>query len=242
MKKHLNLILSLASLFVTGFLLVTVLMAWYISNDSVKATGIIGKTEDNTAEFKLYYWDKVSKQWIRSDGELSVEAWPDDVIYFKLVADGLTANSEYSAHFTGISSVLNQEIVTATHSTNYSVLYNNVVMYQSQTSDITVTEDNEEKTLYTITEDSGEYSVELDDYKIEDVFKLYTSPIITNDVPKGIGSDVAQALETAIFDYTVLTTTSIDYFALSFVSTGDDIIDSYYQFQGLSIKSLFISN
>ena len=231
MRKHLNLILSFASLFVTGFLLVVALMAWYISNDSVKATGIIGKTEDTTADFKLYYWDKYSSKWILSEGDLSIEAWPDDEIYFKLVADGLTVNN------------LNTDIVTAQKNTSiYNVLYNNIVMYSSQTSNVMVTTKEEQKTLYTITEDEGSYQVNLDDYKIEDVFRLFTSPVIENDVPKSLGTDEAASLESAVFDYKATSSNAIDYFALSFVSTGDDITDSYYQFQGLSIKSLFISN
>ena len=244
MRKHLNLILSCASLFVTGFLLVVALMAWYISNDSVKATGIIGKTEDTTADFKLYYWDKNSSKWILSEGDLSIEAWPDDEIYFKLVADGLTVNNDYSAHFTGITSVLNTDIVTAQKNTSiYNVLYNNIVMYSSQTSNVIVTTDEEQKTLYTITEEeAGSYQVNLDDYKIEDVFRLFTSPVIENDVPKSLGSVQASSLESAVFDYKATSSNAIDYFALSFVTTGDDIVDSYYQFQGLSIKSLFISN
>ena len=166
MRKHLNLILSFASLFVTGFLLVVALMAWYISNDSVKATGIIGKTEDTTADFKLYYWDKYSSKWILSEGDLSIEAWPDDEIYFKLVADGLTVNNDYSAHFTGITSVLNTDKVTARKDPDYKIYYDNTPVYTSNSKDVTITEDGdvivtaneEQKTLYTITEEeAGSY-------------------------------------------------------------------------------------
>ena len=249
MKKNWNLILSCFSLFVTVFLLVVTIMAWYTSNTIVTATGLVAQAEEDGASYELYYWTKTTKEWVLVDDDISVTAKPNDVIYFKLVASGLNTTNNFSARFQGITSVLNEDVVTASHSdSDYTVYYNNVPMYQSKTSTITV----DDSTLYTITEtteeDETSYSVGLDDYLIEDVFVLYTAPTITGsdaagtDTPAAKGNTKAASLTSEIFNYKPEETSAIEYFALSFDSTGDDEVDNYYQYQGLAIKQLLMSN
>lgn len=250
MKKNWNLFLSCFSLLVTTFLLVVTLMAWYSSNKIVTATGLVAQAEEDGASYELYVWTKTSPKWTLVSDDISVTAKPNDIIYFKLVATGLNTTNNFSARFQGISSVLNDKVVTATYiESDYTVYYNNVPMYQSKTSSIVVEDDN---TLYTITEETVEettsYVVGLDDYLIEDVFVLYNAPVITgsdsdsNDTPTGKGSNKLTSLTSEIFNYKPTLTSEIEYFALSFDSTGDDDVDNYYQYQGLSIKQLLMSN
>lgn len=58
-----KLIFNIASLMITSFLLVLTIMAWYTSNDEVKATGITGRVEDQEQiieEVNVYYATKVN--------------------------------------------------------------------------------------------------------------------------------------------------------------------------------------
>lgn len=79
MKK--SLIINLISLAVTSFLLILTAMAWYLSNDSVKANGITGQVIGDTdiiEEINIYYATKVSDTQY-TKGNLVAEG--DQMIY-----------------------------------------------------------------------------------------------------------------------------------------------------------------
>ena len=249
--KKLNTFLSVLSLILTSFVLIFVVNAWYVSNDQVSANGIVGKTEGTKGTFYLYYWDDSIDEWKLSQNSVNTELWPNDVVYFKLVSTGVKEGVNYQARFNGISTSLNTEKVTAkkiettgdTTTTTYQVLYDSTVMYESATKEIKVKDIDDdgktvEKTLYSL---SDNLSIALKDYKIENVIKLYTNPTIESDTPKDKGTTKADNLTDYIFNEKVASANPIKYFALTFDSTSDNQVDSYYQYQALVIKQLLIT-
>lgn len=79
MKK--SLIINIISLTITSLLLVLITMAWYLSNDSVKANGITGQVVGDTEiieQINVYYATKVSDTQY-TKGELVAEG--DQMIY-----------------------------------------------------------------------------------------------------------------------------------------------------------------
>ncbi len=253
MKKVINYVLSVGSLLVTLFLLVITMFSWYVTNTKAEAKGIVATTEGITGDFDLYYWNKKTQSWEESSNSIAVELWPNEVVYYKLVGTDLTVGQAFSGYFKGISSSVDSSMVTGAYDSTkakYTVSYANEVAFESATTNINVTVDEETKTLYILSasETAGVYDVSLDDILIQDVFELYTAPVITgthaagNDKPTGKGSTKAASITSTIWDETsVAATTSVQYFALSFDTTGDNDVDSYYQYQTLNIDSLVVS-
>lgn len=257
MKKNLNVLLSSISLFVTAFLLIISIFSWYVTNDKASARGIIGQAQGISGVFDIYYFNDTSTQegksgnWVKYQNELSIiDAWPNDVFYFKIVGTNLKTDQTLKIAFKDIQSVLNTEIVTAEKvGTNYNILYSGIKRYTSTTTNVSVDYNNVNKTLYNITtDDDNNYVVNLADIKIQDVFKLYTAPTFetvgsVTDFPKSKGSTVVD-IESEIFNQKITAAdngTKSIYFALSFNSTGSDTLDNYYQFQGLNISKIGIT-
>ena len=114
-----NLILNSIVLFVTSFLLVLVVLAWYVSNSTVRATGIIVKTSGDDYTLKLqrgtytydldndrssynsgWYWE-----WEDTDAMTFSDIQPGDAFHFRIVMES-TASHEFSVDFGAIVSSL----------------------------------------------------------------------------------------------------------------------------------------
>ncbi|MCR5349879.1 MAG: hypothetical protein K6E20_02700 [Acholeplasmatales bacterium] len=263
MKKYINLIISSVSLLVTTTLLILSMFAWYVVNETAKASGIIAASDSIRGSFDFYYWNDTSTtneqgvttesgSWVKSNNDLRIkDAWPDDVFYFKIVGSSLDAGQKLTVSFSGIDTNLNTDYVTgAKNGSNYEVSYSGVVQYTSTTTSIDVDYNGTDKTLYNLTQnedDNTKYDVNLDEILIQDVFKVYTAPTVktvgtTTDFPASKGTTKVD-IDGTIYNETITAAdngTKTIYFALSFDSLGD-AIDNFYQFQGLVIKNVQIS-
>ncbi|MGM9972182.1 MAG: hypothetical protein ACI35W_07215 [Anaeroplasmataceae bacterium] len=238
MKK--NLIFSIVSLCLATLLLIFTSYAWFTLNSVANAkttVSVIGSTGD----FTLFYWNDTSSRWMMCNDSISVDnLWPGESVYFKLVGNNVAIDKSLNVNLAGCSSELNTTIVTGAYNktkAQYEVLYNNIKYYESETTTFTAGG----KVLYELTEISSGYLVNLADYKIEDVFKIYTNPTIEDDIPVDKGTSSLDKLTDSIISEQTTSSSVLKYFTLSFDESGDDILDSYYQYQSLKISSIVIS-
>lgn len=165
MRKYSNLILSLISLTVTSTLLVVLIMAWYVSNTKVDATGLKAGTAEDTYVFNFYYWEETTDEndnrsgsWKLTKNDLSIQdAMPGDIFYFKVEGTGLTVDEVVQMIFRDVSSELDTDTVKGVYNPlteQYEVRFNDVKRYSSATSEIDVSyvidDTSEEKTLYNL--------------------------------------------------------------------------------------------
>lgn len=257
MRKHINLIISTISLFVTVTLLIISMFAWYVTNDSASANGIIGTAQGVKGSFDIYRFDYSNDEQTEGDWTLITnsfavqDAWPGDILYFKIVGTDLDEGQKLDVVFKDVVSILNTEAVTAgIEEDKYCVYKNGYKEYVSNTVNFNVDYNSVTKTLYTLTQDENEdYVVNLKDILIQDVFKLYLNPTFKTvgtitDFPDSKGTN-PQALESNIFSGRITAQEAQNgksiYFALSFDATGSNTLDNYYQYQGISIQNISIS-
>jgi len=246
-----KLIFNLISLVATSLLLVLTALAWYVSNDSVKAEGIFGKTADTDYTLKLQRgtYDSDSETWTWTDtNSLSISnIQPGDSFFFRIIITA-TRTINFNMQFAGIESEVDSSITAV----NDYIYIGSSKRYNIVNNAVTVTSGNATKTLYNVSGDE----ITLDDYKVEDTFRFYsygvcttspttvTSPVsnvsvtynsnpldddVTND---GITPSVLGNVET---NYQVTAsgteTVAFAYFALEF-NDAASIVDYSYTFDG----------
>ena len=184
MKK---LILNLISLFVTTFLLILIVFAWYTANETVKATGIFGRTEDEDYSLKLQrgVYNSTNKTWTWTDtNSLSISnIQPGDSFFFRIIIT-CSRNINLDMDFAGIESKVDSSITVL----NDAIYIGSTKKYNVVNNAVKVTEGSTEKTLYTIS--NGQAN--LADYLVENTFKFYNYGVCTtspNSVDSGT-SDV----------------------------------------------------
>ena len=246
-----KLILNIISLIVTSMLLVMVVFSWYISNDSVKAEGIFGKTEDEDYTLKLQRgtYNSNNSTWTWTDTtSLSISnIQPGDSFFFRIIIT-TSKSINLNMDFSGIESDIDSSIavsggyVTIGATNRYNIVNNKVQ----------VTEGSSTKTLYNI---SGS-TISLADYKVEDTFRFYNygvCPTNPNSIISGtsgvtvtyagspLDNDVSNdgitpaELGNVATNYTVTAsgtqTIAFAYFALEFNDEAS-IVDYSYTFDG----------
>ncbi|MBQ9900358.1 MAG: hypothetical protein IJM36_04460 [Acholeplasmatales bacterium] len=255
-----KLILNLISLIVTSMLLVMVVFSWYISNDSVKAEGIFGKTEDEDYTLKLQRgtYNSANSTWTWTDTtSLSISnIQPGDSFFFRIIIT-TSKNINLNMDFSGIESDIDSSIAVE----NGYVTIGSTKRYNIVNNKVQITEGGSAKTLYNI---SGS-TVSLADYKVEDTFRFYSYGICTtnpNSVVSGtsgvtvtyagspLDNDVSNdgitpvVLGSVATNYTVTAagtdTIAFAYFALEFNDEAS-IVDYSYTFDG-STKTCSDSN
>lgn len=247
-----KLIFNLISLIVTSLLLVMVVFSWYISNDSVKAEGIFGKTEDQDYSLKLQRgtYNSSDSTWTWTDTtSLSISnIQPGDSFFFRIIIT-TSRNINLNMDFSGIESDIDSSIAVS----NGYITIGATKRYNIVNNKVQVTEGGSTKTLYNI---SGS-TVSLADYKVEDTFRFYnygvcpTNPTTITSGVSGVAvtynslpldNDVSNdgitpsALGSVATNYSVTASGSGDtiafaYFALEFNDEAS-IVDYSYTFDG----------
>lgn len=182
MKK--NLIINIVTLCLTSLILVLVAVAWYVSNDTVKAEGIFGKTKDDDYTLKLQRGTYNNSTWTWTDTtSLSLaNIQPGDSFFFRIIIT-TSRNINLNMDFTDIESKIDNSITVS----NGYVYIGSAKKYNVVNNKVTVTEGGSAKTLYNI---SGS-DISLDAYKVENTFKFYnygvcaTSP---NTITSGVSN------------------------------------------------------
>ncbi len=184
MKK--NLIINIVTLCLTSLILVLVAMAWYVSNDTVKAEGIFGKTKDDDYTLKLQRgtYNSTNSTWTWTDTtSLSLSnIQPGDSFFFRIIIT-TSRNINLNMDFTDIESSVDSSITVS----NGYVYIGSAKKYNVVSNAVTVTEGGASKTLYNI---GSNNVITLDDYKVEDTFKFYNYGVCTTS-PDTITSGVS---------------------------------------------------
>ena len=171
-----ELILNLISLATTSFLLIMVVFCWYLSNDTVKAEGIFGKTEDEDYTLKLQRgtYNSTNSTWTWTDTtSLSISnIQPGDSFFFRIIIT-TSRNINLNMDFAGIESDVDNSISV----NNGYITIGSSKRYNIANNKVTVTEDGATKTLYNV---SGS-TVSLADYKVEDTFRFYNYGVCTTN-------------------------------------------------------------
>lgn len=174
MKK--NLILNSITLFLTTLIIVMITMAWYLANDTVKAEGIFGRTEDEDYSLKLQrgIYNSTNSTWTWTDtNSLSISnIQPGDSFFFRIIIT-TSRDIRLDMDFAGIESAVDSSITAA----NGYVSIGATKKYNIVNNSVKVTEGGQSKTLYNITGNK----VELVDYKVEDTFRFYNYGICTTN-------------------------------------------------------------
>lgn len=163
-----NLILNSIVLFVTSFLLVLVVLAWYVSNSTVRATGIMAGTAGDEYTLKLQRgsYNSTNSTWTWTDTtSLSLSnIQPGDSFFFRVI---ITTSRDINLNmsFADIESKIDSSITVS----NDYLYIGSAKKYNVSNNKVTVTENSTTKTLYNI---SGS-DISLDSYKVEDTFKYY---------------------------------------------------------------------
>lgn len=247
-----KLILNLISLATTSFLLIMVMFCWYLSNDTVKAEGIFGQTEDEDYTLKLQRgtYNSSNQTWTWTDTtSLSISnIQPGDSFFFRIIIT-TSRSINLNMDFSGIESDVDNSISV----NNGYITIGSSKRYNIANNKVTVTEGGATKTLYNV---SGS-TVSLADYKVEDTFRFYnygvceTNPNSTVSGTSGVtvtyggsslDNDVTNDNLTGITlgavqtNYSVTaaetgTTIAFAYFALEFNDEAS-IVDYSYTFDG----------
>ena len=220
MFKKFDKILPICTLLVTLFLLVMVVMAWYVSNDTVTASGITGATqgENYTLTLERGQYDEVNGwSWHKVDELSFTNVTPGNSFYFRIKLDtngNLDESINLSASFNGVSSelisnklqILDGYVCTSDGYALYEIIDNQVLI--------------NDYVLYDCT--SG--TIKLDDYLIQDTFRFYSFNLDcpTDDESLDEALSVTSLSSLPKFDITV-TQSDLDsdnnayyYFALEF--------------------------
>ena len=232
MKK--NSIMNIISLFFTSLLLVMVLLAWYVSNTQVTASGITGKTEDGNFTLELergiYHENETTKwTWVKTESLSITNMQPGDVFFFRFV---ITTNNSGSlkVRLAGIESSIIDSLVEVS-SDGKSVLLGEVKAYDIVSNAVDIKNGNTNVgRLFNYNSTTNKLS--LVDFLVQDTFKYYDYGVGTadfykpntepqryytnkiSDAPAGSG----QVLSNITATYTNLAANSVayGYFALEF--------------------------
>ena len=183
MKK--NLILNFFTLSVTCLLLIFVVMAWYITNEQVSVTGIVGSTEGDrfSLELERGEYNNGTWEWQETKSLAISNMQPGDVFFFRFKITVLK-QGQFSTQFTDIESKIDPEVVLARAGEvdDYYVSLNgnkyvnmNSAGTLAQVSVGADSEHSETKTLYSYdSEQATDYEkFSLVDFKVEDTFNFY---------------------------------------------------------------------
>ena len=165
MKK--NIFINLITLTVTSLLLVLVLMAWYVSNTVVTASGITAKTADGTFELLLQRGEYANNSWTWTDTKsLSISNMqPNDVFFFRFKITAKSAGS-LKVKLSGISSQIPDDVLSL-GSDNKSVYVSGTKYYELTSNAVVIK--NGETTLGTLYNYSnGTFT--LDDFLVHETF------------------------------------------------------------------------
>lgn len=201
MFKKFDRILPICTLLVTLLLLVMVAMAWYVSNDTVTASGITGATQGENYTLTLergQYDDTNGWTWHKVDELSFTNVTPGNTFYFRIKLDtngNLDEPINLSASFDGVSSelipnklqILNGYVCTSDGYALYEIVNNQVLI--------------DGKVLY----DCTNGTIKLDDYLIQDTFRFYSFglDIPTNDESLDEANSVTSLSSLPKFDITV---------------------------------------
>ena len=179
MKRYL--VLNLISLTVTALLLVLIVLAWYVSNTQVSASGIVARTEDGnfTLELERGTYDETNpKKWTwTSTKSLSItNMQPNDAFFFRFKITTKTSGS-LKVKLSGVASDASNQITLS----GTDVLIGGTKNYNLVNNTVSITEygNNTPKTLYTYNSTDEKFS--LVDYKVEDAFYFYDYGIGTEN-------------------------------------------------------------
>ena len=260
MKK--NILINLITLSITSLLLVLVVMAWYVSNTVVTASGITAKTADGNFELLLQRGEYNDNSWTWTDTKsLSISNMqPADVFFFRFKITARTSGS-LKVNLSGISSQIPDDVLTLGDD-NKSVYVSGTKYYELTSNAVVIK--NGETTLGTLYNYSnGTFT--LDDFLVHETFNyldygLGTANFYKPDTTTYYTTDIsecpkpAQDLTNISANYTISTAGEhYGYFALEFNDAkslktythidGVSKTDSnLYQAQTLSISTISVES
>ena len=165
MKK--NILINLITLSITSLLLVLVVMAWYVSNTVVTASGITGRTADGNFELLLQRGEYNDNSWTWTNTKsLSISNMqPNDVFFFRFMITARTSGS-LKVNLSGISSQIPDDVLTLGDD-NKSVYVSGTKYYELTSNAVVIK--NGETTLGTLYNYSnGTFT--LDDFLVHETF------------------------------------------------------------------------
>ena len=236
-----NFIINLITFLVTSFLLVLIVMAWYVSNQEVRASGITARTADEnfTLELERGTYNNGTWTWTPTKSLSITNMQPDDAFFFRFKIT-VQNSGTLRVKLSGITSQVVEDVVTL-GTDDKSVLIAGTKYFELTGSSVVIK--NGETTLGTLYNYSnGEFT--LDDFLVQDSFDFYDYGIGTENFYKTgttyYTDDVAecpnpvQDLTDISTTYTNLPASSIQYgyFALEF----DEVksLKTYTHIDGLS--------
>lgn len=253
LKKSKNLIINIVLLTITAGLLIATMMAWYISNKEVSASGISASTDDGlfTLELERGTYADDTWSWTPTSSLSISNMQPNDTFFFRFK---ITARSEGSLRvkLSGISSNLQEDSVTLSND-NISVLVNGAKCYELDSNNRVMINS---QILYTY----ANSSFSLGYYLVQNTFKYYDYEIGTatfgydNLVSNCPNFSTATVLTDITATYNIQAAgTYYGYFALEFNDTlslveyehldGVTKSDSnLYQAQTLAIKQISVES
>ena len=173
LKKSKNLIINIVLLTITAGLLIATMMAWYISNKEVSASGISASTDDGlfTLELERGTYADDTWSWTPTSSLSISNMQPNDTFFFRFK---ITARSEGSLRvkLSGISSNLQEDSVTLSND-NISVLVNGAKCYELDNNNRVMINS---QILYTY----ANSSFSLGYYLVQNTFKYYDYEIGTS--------------------------------------------------------------
>ena len=187
MKK--NLILNFFTLSITALLLVFIVMAWYVTNEQVSVTGIVGSTEGDrfALELERGEYNNGTWEWQETKSLAISNMQPGDAFFFRFKINVLK-EGKFSTEFSDVESKIDPDIILSREGTtdNYYLNLNgnkyvdmNSTGTLAQVSVGVDSEHSENKTLYSY--DTAVHNPEITEYerfslvdfKVEDTFKFY---------------------------------------------------------------------
>lgn len=261
MKK--NILINLITLSITSLLLVLVVMAWYVSNTVVTASGITGRTADGNFELLLQRGEYNDNSWTWTNTKsLSISNMqPGDVFFFRFKITARTSGS-LKVNLSGISSQIPDDVLTLGDD-NKSVYVSGTKYYELTSNAVVIK--NGETTLGTLYNYSnGTFT--LDDFLVHETFNYLDYGLGTEDFYKDAANSTyyttnisecpnpAQDLTNISANYTITNAGDhYGYFALEFNDAkslktythidGVSKTDSnLYQAQTLSISTISVES
>ena len=246
MKKHhiYSLISSIISLVVTCGLLIVCLFAWYTNNKNVSANGIVGSTADSNYDFKLEMFKGDDYSEINTDkidlGDLN----PGDLFYFRIKVNKKsktpTDGLKFNIKFSGVESKLSDKLQINENYISYKYADDIYVDLYEIKNDKVLTD--AEDILYEVLTKDNKQVISLSNFRIQDVFKVYSNVKNTDSISEGMLLSSNDIVLNASNDNDAF----YCYFALEFNEllssvTIDGVKSSNaYMFQDLIIKSIDI--
>ena len=251
--KSKNLIINVVLLGVTMTLLVISMMAWYVSNTIVTASGISASTDDGlfTLQLERGEYNKTNSTWTWTPTtSLSISNMqPDDAFYFRFRIESRDAG-RLNVRLSNITSTIQDDLLSLADD-NKSVLIGGAKYFELDSNNKVIINN---KLLYSYA--NNEFS--LGEYLVQDTFKYFDYGLGTatfgydDQVIHCPNYSIATVLSDITANYTVTEAgTYYGYFALEFndelslvtythldgVSKADS---NLYQAQALAIKQISV--